>query len=207
MNLIMNARTNLTVIIVGLALILAFLPPAAERSFHGRPDKVLKAASDPSRFLSCDQVARMIVADDSTLRLIDVRNETDYRKASLPLAVNIPLEKFVKSDLSPVLYGKGIKNVLYSNGELESGYALAVASGLGYGDFYIMAGGMNSWYETIMNSKFTGESISARENALFETRTKAARLFRELNSMPDSVRMKYLAARQAEAKKLDGGCE
>ena len=36
-----------------------------------------------------------------------------------------------------------------------------------------MKGGLNEWFNTVMNSSFTGERISARENALFETRTRA----------------------------------
>ena len=35
-----------------------------------------------------------------------------------------------------------------------------------------MKGGLNEWFNTVMNSNFTGDRISARENALFETRTK-----------------------------------
>jgi hypothetical protein len=33
-----------------------------------------------------------------------------------------------------------------------------------------MKGGLNEWFNTVMNSSFTGDKISARENALFETR-------------------------------------
>ena len=40
-----------------------------------------------------------------------------------------------------------------------------------------------------MNSTFTGERISARENALFETRTRARKMFTEINSLPDSLKM------------------
>jgi hypothetical protein len=51
-----------------------------------------------------------------------------------------------------------------------------------------MQGGLNSWFETVMNSEFTGEKISAKENALFESRMKARRLFNDVNSMPDSLK-------------------
>jgi hypothetical protein len=58
-----------------------------------------------------------------------------------------------------------------------------------------------------MNSSFSGERISARENALFETRTRAKKLFAEMNSLPDSLKMKYVNSKHLAAKKLDGGCE
>ena len=70
-----------------------------------------------------------------------------------------------------------------------------------------MKGGLNEWFNTVMNSRFTGERITARENALFETRTRAKKMFTEMNSMPDSLKMKYIESEHLAAKKLDGGCE
>jgi hypothetical protein len=32
-------------------------------------------------------------------------------------------------------------------------------------------------------------------------------MFSELNSMPDSMKTKYMESREIERKKLDGGCE
>jgi hypothetical protein len=70
-----------------------------------------------------------------------------------------------------------------------------------------MKGGLNEWFNTVMNSSFTGERISARENALFETRTRARRMFNEMNSMPDSLKIKFIQSKHLAIKKLDGGCE
>ena len=70
-----------------------------------------------------------------------------------------------------------------------------------------MKGGLNEWFTTVMNSNFTGDRISARENALFETRTNARKLFTEINSLPDSLKMKFIEAKHIAVKKLDGGCE
>ena len=58
-----------------------------------------------------------------------------------------------------------------------------------------------------MNSSFSGEKISARENALFENRMKARTMYNEINSLPDSLKMKFIEAKHTAAKKLDGGCE
>jgi hypothetical protein len=70
-----------------------------------------------------------------------------------------------------------------------------------------MKGGLNEWYRVVMNSEFSGDKITARENAIFETRTRARRLFTEMNSMPDSLKAKYRESKEIERKKLDGGCE
>jgi len=70
-----------------------------------------------------------------------------------------------------------------------------------------MRGGMNELFNTVMNSSFTGEKISVRENAIFETRTRARNMFNDLNSLPDSLKMKFIEGKRIAAKKLDGGCE
>ena len=75
---------------------------------------------------------------------------------------------------------------------IDSNYALVIAQGLNYKNIYVMNGGLNEWFKTVMNSSFTGERISARENALFETRTRARKMFTEINSLPDSLKMKFV---------------
>lgn len=70
-----------------------------------------------------------------------------------------------------------------------------------------MDGGIGEWMKTVMETKFSGERITARENALFETRRRAGEMFTTLNSLPDSLKTQFLESRKFSAKKLDGGCE
>jgi hypothetical protein len=58
-----------------------------------------------------------------------------------------------------------------------------------------------------MNSEFQGESISPRENAIFENRYKARKHFTQINSLPDSLKLKFVAAKRKAELELDGGCE
>ncbi|MFO7369793.1 MAG: hypothetical protein R6X09_05935, partial [Bacteroidales bacterium] len=74
-------------------------------------------------------------------------------------------------------------------------------------DNQVMKGGLNEWYDVVMNSRFIGDKISARENALFEIRTKARKQFTDLNSLPDSLKARYRESKEIQRKKLDGGCE
>jgi hypothetical protein len=78
---------------------------------------------------------------------------------------------------------------------------------MNYNNTYVMTGGLNEWFSTVMNSNFSGDRISARENALYETRTRARQMFIEVNSLPDSLKMKFLESKHIAARKLDGGCE
>jgi len=200
-------RNAISAILLSFGLILALLPLTSNRSFSGDPKEVLQKSGNDDRFFTADQVARLIVSEDSTIQIIDLRSPEEYLEMSLPGAINQPYDKILTKDPSYIFGKKGIRTILYSNGDLNASYVLSIAEGLNFNNVYIMKGGLNEWFNTVMNSSFTGEKISARENALFETRTRAKRLFNDINSLPDSLKIKYLAARQGEAKKLDGGCE
>jgi 3-mercaptopyruvate sulfurtransferase SseA len=199
-------RIKITIVLLFLGLILAFMPQSGKYSLHGSPDKLLSAALDPSSFLTPDQVARAIVTDDTTMRIFDLRQPSGFNKSSLPGAINLPYTIFLESDLESLLNG-GVKNVFYSADDLEANYALVLAKGLGYDEIFVMKGGLEAWNRDIMNSSFSGDKISARENALFEIRSRAKKMFTDINSMPDSLKLKYRAALEIERKKLDGGCE
>ena len=85
--------------------------------------------------------------------------------------------------------------------------AWTVATGLGYENNFVMKGGLNEWYKTVMLSAFKGERITPRENVLFENRFKARKTFTQINSLPDSLKTQFLAARRLKEAELDGGCE
>jgi len=202
----MNARQKLSAILIPLGLILAFLPLSGKYSFHGRPDKLLTEALDKNTYVTADQVARYVVTEDSTVQLIDLRTPEEFRAFSIPGAINIPYSDLLSQDLESYL-DRNVKNIFYSNGDYQANYAWIIATGLGFENNFVMKGGLNEWYRVIMNSEFTGDRISARVNALFETRLRARKLFTDLNSMPDSMKAKYRESREIERKKLDGGCE
>jgi rhodanese-related sulfurtransferase len=205
--MIMNMREKFTYLLLPLGVILAILPLRETRSLQGNPGKILMNSLDQKTVLTPDQVARMVVKEDSTLVLIDLRPADEFSQFTIPGSVNVPYEELVKRDPSTYLGSGNFKNVFFSNDDLKSGYAVVIAAGLGYNNCYLMKGGMNEWFRVVMNSAFKGEKISAMENALFETRSKAKRMFSEMNSLPDSLKVKYLKSKRFDPRKLDGGCE
>jgi rhodanese-related sulfurtransferase len=203
----MNAREKLSAILLSLGLILALLPLSSNRSFLTKPGKLLEEALDQNTYLSADQVARFVASEDNTVQLIDVRSRGEFRNFTIPGSINIPYDEFLNDDPERYLNNRKIKYIFYSNGDLYSNYALIIARGLKYNNTYVMKGGLNVWFNTVMNSSFTGERISARENAIFESRTRAKNMFTEINSLPDSLKQKFIDSRHLDSKKLDGGCE
>jgi rhodanese-related sulfurtransferase len=202
----MNARVKISIVLLMLGLILAFLPSSGNYSFHTKPGKVLAEALDVNSYITADQVARYMVTEDSTIQLIDLRSPAEFNSYTIPGSINIPYSELLSKDLENHL-NPGVRNVFYANGDHLANYAVVIASGLGFSNNCVMRGGLNEWYRVVMNSEFTGERISARENALFEIRTRARKQFTEVNSMPDSLKARYRESKEIERKKLDGGCE
>ena len=203
----MNTRQKLSLVLLSLGLILAFLPRNANRSLVAHPEKLLSEVLDERSYFTPDQVARFVINEDSTVQIIDLRPAGEYKSFNIPGSVNVPYNEFLNNDPAVYLNKGNIKTIFYSNGDLVASYAVTISKGMKHKNAFMMKGGLNEWFKIIMNSSFTGEKISARENALFETRTRAKKLFTEINSMPDSLKTKYMEAKQIAAMKLDGGCE
>ena len=203
----MNTRVKFSIILLGLGLILALLPLSGSRSFTVNPKKLLSEVLDNSTYFTVDQVAKFMVSEDSSVQIIDLRTPEEFRTLNIPGSINVPYSKLLDNDPGSFLNNGKARNIFYSNGDFDSNFAIAIERGLNFNNTYVMKGGLNEWFNTVMNSNFTGERISARENALFETRTRARKLFNEMNSMPDSLKMKFIRSKHIAAKKLDGGCE
>jgi rhodanese-related sulfurtransferase len=203
----MNTREKFSVGLLCIGLILALLPLSGSRSFIIKPQKLLSEVLDENICLTVDQVARFVVSEDSSVQIIDLRSPEEFRTVNIPGSINIPYSKILDNDPGALLNNGKARNIFYSNGDFESNYAVAIVRGLNQKNTYVMKGGLNEWFNVVMNSKFTGEKISARENALYETRTRAKKMFTEMNSMPDSLKLKFIMSKHLAAKKLDGGCE
>jgi len=203
----METRRKFSVLLILLGILLALLPLSANRSFILKPGILLSDVLEKETSFTVDQIAEFIVREDNSVQLIDLRSPDKSKELTIPGAVNIPWQDFVKKDPEIFFNDKKIKNVLFSEGDIESSYALVYARGIGYSNTYAMKGGVEEWIRTIIEAKFTGERITARENALFETRRLAGDMFTELNALPDSLKTRFLESRRFSAKKLDGGCE
>lgn len=203
----MNARIQVTVLLVGMGILLAFMPNSSSKTFKLKPDELLaKSASDEIYFF-VDEVARFVNTEDSTIQLVDLRNEEEFRKSNIPGSVNIPFEEFLNQNYTGYLNQENVRTVFYGNGDQLANMAWTIATGLGYHNNFVMKGGLNEWYKTVMLTKFEGETITPRENAIFENRYKARDIFSQINNLPDSLKTKFFDAKRLQQKKLDGGCE
>jgi len=203
----MNARIQITVLLAGMGILLAFMPNPATKSFKLKPNELLAKSASDEIYFSVDEVARFVNNEDSTIQLVDLRNTEEFKKCNIPGSVNIPFDDLLNPASSGYFSQKNIRTVFYGNSDQNANVAWTIATGLGYPNCYVMKGGLNEWYKTVMLTRFEGEKITPRENALFENRYKARDIFTQINSLPDSLKTKYFDAKRLQQSKLDGGCE
>ncbi len=196
--------TAVLVIISGLALV---MPDHSKSATELNPEEMIAEINRPGKYITVDDVALSVVREDSTLRLVDVRSKDQFLTACIPGAINIPLADLLNPDYAGYFDEQGKTVVFYSNGNTMAAQARMLSRQQGYGGSMIMKGGMNEWYRVVMNSEFTGERISAAENAIFETRYGARDFFTKMNSLPDSLKTAFLDVKRKKEADLVGGCE
>lgn len=203
----MDARIKYSVLLIGVGIILAFLPFNAAQTFQLKADELLSLSVSGDMYFSVDQVARFVNNEDSTVQIIDIRSAEQYRECNIPGSVNILFSELLNPLWEPTLNQKEIKTIFYGNGDQTANYAWTIVTGMGYSNSYVMKGGLNEWFKTVMLSQYSGEKITPAENFRFENRLNARKIFTQINSLPDSLKTRFFDAKRLTQSKLDGGCE
>lgn len=203
----MSPRITFSVFLLGIGLLLAFLPFNSSKTFELRPDKLLEKSCEDGHTVTVDQVARFVNNENEDIQLIDLRTYQEFMVCNIPGSINIPFSDLLNPDWEGYLNQPDKTIIFYANGDELANLSWTIGTGLGYENLFAMKGGLNEWFSTVMLSNFSGDRISARENAIFENRFKARRTFTQMNSLPDSLKRQYLDVRRLEESQLDGGCE
>jgi rhodanese-related sulfurtransferase len=173
-NLAINPRILLSVIIVSLGLIIAAVPKNTTTPFKLTAQQILDELKSGTQYLDADMVAKMIVDKDPVLQLIDVRPQSEFEKYSLPGAINIPLDNLLSTEFQDVLNQDMMTNVFYANGSTRANEAWMLVRQLGYENNYVLMGGLNYWFETIMNPQKPASTTSDDELAKYDFRMGAS---------------------------------
>ena len=203
----MNFRYKFSIVLIILGLMSAIMSMGGKKNTSPAPEEILDLLLRGEYCVSPDQLAALISEQDSGIQEIDVRNPDKYRSASIPGAINIPLPSILEPGSLSIIGTGTLKTIFYSENDILSMQAWMLSLQKGYRNVYIMKGGLNDWDSIIMRSSFTGEKISPQENAIFEKRYKARRLFTQWNSMPDSLKAGFFLTKKKKDKELVGGCE
>lgn len=207
----MKPRILLAVFVVPLALIIAAVPENTTHAFKLSPSQLLEEANSGVQYYSTDEIADMIIKEDPSLQLIDVRNADEFEKFSLPGAMNIPLSDILSEDWQAYLDQDVKINIFYSNGSLQSDKAWMITRQLGYENNYVLMGGLNYWVETIINPTSPNATNPDEEFARYDFRKGAgSALGGSAGAMNESTTSSKppvpIIRSKPKKKRVQGGC-
>jgi rhodanese-related sulfurtransferase len=170
----MKPRLILAAFVIPLGLIIAAVPQNTTHPYKLTAAQLLDEANTRTQYITPETVADMIVKKDPTLQLIDVRSQDEFEKFSLPGAINVPLTDLL-SEKNLVLFDQDVKmNIFYSNSTTVANEAWMITRQLGYSNLYVLEGGLNYWFEAILNPKQPSSTSSDEEFARYDFRKSAS---------------------------------
>jgi sulfur-carrier protein adenylyltransferase/sulfurtransferase len=173
----MKPLNLLALIIIPMGLIIAAVPQNKTNPYKLTPEELLGELNTRTQFISPEVIADLIISKDPSLRLIDVRSQPEFEKFSLPGAINIPAANLFADQNAGILNQDIKMNVFYSNGSLAANEAWIMTRQLGYTNNYVLEGGLNYWFEVILNPKKPESTSPDEEFAKYDFRKSAGQAF------------------------------
>jgi rhodanese-related sulfurtransferase len=208
----MNPRHLLALFIIPMGLIIAAVPQNKTNPYKLSAGELLSEANSRTQFIAPDAVADMIVRKDPSLRLIDVRSQDEFEKFSLPGAINIPSADLLSDNFTDILNQDTKMNVFYSNGTLAANEAWMVTRQLGYENNYVLEGGLNYWFDNILNPQMPVSTSPDEEFAKYDFRKSAGQalggggLAVQASTEQGTQSSKPAVKPAGKKKKAAGGC-
>ncbi|MGC8865372.1 MAG: rhodanese-like domain-containing protein [Bacteroidales bacterium] len=172
-------------IVLVLAIILSMLgKPSVQRDAD--PKDILLLAVKGSQYYSTDQVADLLINHDPGLVLVDVRTPAEYEKWHIEEAVNIPVDSLLNPAWMSYLKRQGQTVVFCSNDDALAQMAWLATRRLGVTNTFVMKGGLNEWFNTIVNPPVPMAQNDKVQLALYAKRMGARQHFYGLG-LPGSV--------------------
>jgi len=207
----MKPRVFLALFIIPLGLVIAAVPPNKTKPYKLTADELLGEVNTRTQYISPETVADMIVNKDPSLQLIDVRSKDEFEKFSLPGSVNVPLADLLSDEYTDILNQETRMNVFYSNSTLNANEAWMITRQLGYSNNYVLEGGLNYWFDTIMNPQKPASTSSDEEFAKYDFRNSAGQalgggaVVQTVQNLT-GTQMKPVIKTAPKKKKVSGGC-
>jgi rhodanese-related sulfurtransferase len=207
----MKPRTLLALFIIPMGLIIAAVPQNKTKPFKLSPEELLGELNTRTQFVTPEAIADMIINKDPNLRLIDVRSEDEFEKFSLPGAINIPSANLLSDQYTEILNQDTKMNVFYSNGTLIANEAWIITRHLGYINNYVLEGGLNYWFDSILNPQKPASTSPDEEFAKYDFRKSAGQALGGGAPVQASVSQGNAPSKPAikpagRKKKAAGGC-
>ena len=201
----MRPRIFISILLVIFGLIVAFKPTPHYDSLELTAQELLYETNKKGNFYKIDKLADLLINQDPSIVLIDVRDSIQFSKYHFPNAINIPFKKMFNDENLGYIDQLSTNNIFYSNGTSLATKAWVLTKLKGYNNNYILEGGLNEWFNKIINVKDPGYEASIEEQELFSFRSAVKSHFtgsklstKKINKSRKKVKRKR--------KKAGGGC-
>ncbi len=206
----------MSVMLIALSIGLFMLPPKYDLN-ELKPEQLLVEIIDETRFLTTDMVAEMIISEDPSIQLIDVRTPEEFKKFSLTRSINVPLKNLLDKNKkgkyvwANLLNQDTKKNIFYSNGSIYANQAWMLSRRLNFKNNYVMKGGLNYWIETIIVPKHPDKYATKDEVNLYKFRKGASMFFGggtttgSNTEKPKNIKIKTKVIKK-KIEEEEGGC-
>lgn len=206
-----SPRIIASIVFVMFGLIIAAVPKNTTTPFKLTAEQILDEIKSGTQYVDAEMIAQMIVEKDPSLQLIDLRPESEYQKYSLEGAINIPIDNLLSPEYYDILNQGVMTNVFYSNGSTRANEAWMLVRQLGYQNNYVLSGGLNYWFETIMNPQAPSATSPDDEFAKYDFRKAASQALgggAVISAEPTSSTSKAIPKPKPQGKKqaVKGGC-
>ncbi len=198
--------------ILMIAVVVAFIK-VKPYHYEEKPERLISDIMQPSRFISADDVARLLIDKDPSLLLVDIRPSAEFNQFALNEAVNIPSDSLLAPNSLEYFKAGHNKVVLYGNGDIRSQMAWLELRKHGLDHVFVLKGGLNSWFSEIINPTIPSPASSQSEYDLYSFRRAAGNFFSGADEVPTvqdgakKVEKKSVAPRPVKKEAAaEGGC-
>jgi len=170
----MKTLQYLSIALVTLGLIVAFVPEQTVSNFKVDKEQIVTELKQKAYFMNPDDLVAMLVNKDPLFKLVDVRDASEFQNFSLPNATNIDIKDIISEEWEEFMNQDIYTIILYSNSNLEAVEAWILCRQMGYENIYILQGGLNNWFETIVNPKHPLPTMPDEDQAKYDFRKAAS---------------------------------
>lgn len=206
-----HARVNTAfpVFLLGTLVVLALLLPGQRISYWNETTQreLAEKMTEEGRHLDAIKVAHSIMRDIGDIHLVDVRSAEEYNRFHLPGAVSIPVDLLLDNRYTVYLQQRNKKTVFYSNGGVMAEQAWFIAERAGLGEFHVLQGGLNRFFELIFGDLPEGDEAVRLGTDNMRFLNYARSFFRDgeiLRRVPGDARVPEIDT--ASFAPVEGGC-
>jgi len=117
------------------------------------------------------ELARMIRDRTPNLRIVDIRDSSDFDQYHIPNAERLDLDRLVSANFSP-----SETVVLYSGGGAHAAQGWVFLRAAGLTKVYFLRGGLDEWLDEVINPQFP-RNATAAEKAEIDSISALSRYF------------------------------